>query len=117
MADSSAPRTSSSRVSSPLRIECGGLLPGRGQIGHEPGSLRLECRDDVYVGGCIEGRSQGALALPEHASRATGAFDQPLHAAEGTRQVLVPARRQLRRGRRGCVVEGRQRPLQSGFLA
>ncbi len=95
-----------------------GCLLGLGgnQLGREVCRLGLERRDHVDVGRGIEGGDDRPCALTQHARETSGPLDEPLHATQGVRQVLLPPRRQLGRGRGRLGIELRQRLLQFVLL-
>ncbi len=89
---------------------------GRHQLAGQARRLGLEGRDDVDVGGGVEGGHHAPAPLAQHPREAAGPLHQPLHPAQRVGEVLLAARRQLRRGRRRLGVELLERFVQLTLL-
>ena len=63
----------------------------RCQLVGQASALGLERRDDVHVGGGVQGSDDAAGPLPQHGRGAAGPLHQALDPAEGVGQVLLPA--------------------------
>ena len=91
----------------PLRSTARGQRLGLGgrELGGQPGRLGLEGGDHVLVGRRVQCGRDAAAPFAQHAGQAPGPLHQTLDPAQGIRQVLLPARGQLGRGRRRLGVE------------